>query len=64
MEIAVFLSRAFAAMDAAGHGSGFFDAGGHVVQWPRHGRFAWICPCTGEGEAIQHEFTAFSRLKI
>ena len=30
-----------------------------AAQPPRHGRFAWIYPCNGEGEAFHHEFTAF-----
>ncbi|HEY4847749.1 MAG TPA: hypothetical protein VIH87_08130 [Methylocella sp.] len=25
------------------------------------GRFAWICPCNGKGDAFQHLFTTFQK---
>jgi hypothetical protein len=32
---------------------------GGIVRPPRHGRFAWICPCNGEGEVFQYRFAPF-----
>jgi len=50
---------------------GFIRLGGEIVVGgfaqgcgERHGRFAWIYPCNGEGEVFQYVFTAFKRLKI
>jgi hypothetical protein len=37
---------------------------GGSVQPPRHGHFAWIYPCNGEGEVFQYVFKVFKRLKI